>query len=120
MSDAPKVGDVLVMVGTKKGSFLFWSDPARMQWQRSQHHRSWMVHHLAHDPRDNSIYAATNSGNYDGVVQRTPDFGATREAGFPGRERASGAQGLASGAEAQRLTRPPVRRRRASRPIHDR
>ena len=79
MSDAPKVGDVLVMVGTKKGSFLFWSDPARMQWQRSQHHRGWMVHHLAHDPRDNSIYAATNSGNYDGVVQRTPDFGATWE-----------------------------------------
>lgn len=79
MSDAPKVGDVLVMVGTKKGSFLFWSDPARRRWQRSQHHKGWMVHHLAHDPRDNSIYAATNSGNYDGVVQRTPDFGATWE-----------------------------------------
>ena len=29
MSDAPMKGDVVVMVGTKKGSFLFWSDPAR-------------------------------------------------------------------------------------------
>lgn len=39
MSDAPKQGDVVVMVGTKKGGFLFWSDPGRNDWQRSLHHR---------------------------------------------------------------------------------
>ena len=39
MTDAPKKGDVLVMVGTKKGGFLFCRDPARKEWQRSQHHR---------------------------------------------------------------------------------
>ena len=38
-----------------------------------------MVHHMTLDPRDNSIYAATNSGTLDGVVQRTSDFGATWE-----------------------------------------
>jgi photosystem II stability/assembly factor-like uncharacterized protein len=79
MSDAPKQGDVVMMVGTKKGGFLFWSDPGRNDWQRSLHHRGWMVHHMTLDPKDNSIYAATNSGTLDGVVQRTSDFGATWE-----------------------------------------
>ena len=79
MSDTPNEGDVLLMVGTRKGGFLFWSDPDRKDWRRSLHHQGWMVHHMAHDPRDNSIYAATNSGNFDGLVQRTPDFGATWE-----------------------------------------
>lgn len=78
-SDTPREGDVLVMAGTRKGSFLFWSDPDRRQWQRAVHHQGLMVHHMLHDPRDNSIYAATNSSFFDAVVQRTPDFGKTWE-----------------------------------------
>ena len=28
-TDSPQRGDVLVLVGTKKGGFLFWSDERR-------------------------------------------------------------------------------------------
>ena len=73
----PQAGDVLVMVGTKKGTFLFWSDPARRTWQRSEHHLGWMVHALSYDPRHNSIYAATNSAWFGAVVQRSDDGGRT-------------------------------------------
>jgi photosystem II stability/assembly factor-like uncharacterized protein len=78
-SGSPQKGDVLLMVGTRKGSFLYWSDPDREQWQRAINHEGLMVHHMIHDPRDNSIYAATNSGFFDAIVQRTPDFGQTWE-----------------------------------------
>ena len=40
----PRVGDTLVMVGTRKGAFLFWSDKGRRVWQRSHHHLGWTTH----------------------------------------------------------------------------
>lgn len=30
--------DMLVMVSTRKGAFLFWSDADRRSWRRSYHH----------------------------------------------------------------------------------
>lgn len=36
--DRPVQGDVLLMVGTRKGAYLFWSDPGRTDWRRSYHH----------------------------------------------------------------------------------
>jgi hypothetical protein len=72
---SPEKGDVLLMVGTRKGSFLYWSDPDRKEWQRNMSHDGWMIHHMMHDPRDNSIYAATNSDVFGAVVQRSSDFG---------------------------------------------
>ncbi len=72
---SPEKGDVLLMVGTRKGSFLYWSDPDRKEWQRNISHEGWMIHHMMHDPRDNSIYAATNSDVFGAVVQRSSDFG---------------------------------------------
>ena len=76
---SPEKGDVLLMVGTRKGSFLYWSDPDRKEWHRSMSHDGWMVHHLMHDARDNSVYAATNSDVFGAVIQRTPDFGRSWE-----------------------------------------
>ena len=69
----PRAGDVLVMVGTRKGSFLLWSDPARRAWRRSHHHGDWSVHALSYDQRSGSIYAAANN-NYLSertVIQRS-------------------------------------------------
>ncbi len=75
----PEKGNVLLMVGTRKGSFLYWSDPDRKAWHRNVSHDGWMVHHLTHDPRDNSVYAATNSDVFGAVVQHSSDFGVTWE-----------------------------------------
>lgn len=71
----PKSGDVIVMVGTRKGAFLFWSDAARKRWRRAAHHPGWMVHHMAYDAQDSSLYAATNSEVFGGLVQRSTDLG---------------------------------------------
>jgi photosystem II stability/assembly factor-like uncharacterized protein len=83
-SERPRPGDVLVMVGTRKGTFLFWSDPARRVWCCSHHHADWSVHALNYDERSGSIYAATNHNylNERTVIQRSADGGATwQEAG---------------------------------------
>ena len=58
---SPKPGDILVMVGTKKGTFLFWSNADRDAWQRSAHHLGWSSNAVNYDPRHGAIYAATNS-----------------------------------------------------------
>lgn len=78
-SERPQPGDVLLMVGTRKGAFLFWSDPARRAWRCSHHHGDWTVHAINYDERSGATYAATNN-NYLAqatTIQRSPDHGAT-------------------------------------------
>jgi len=78
-SEHPRPGDVLVLVGTRKGIFLFWSDPARRAWRRAHHLGDWSVHALNYDERNGCIYAATNDNylNERTVIQRSADGGAT-------------------------------------------
>jgi hypothetical protein len=78
-SEHPQPRDVLVMIGTRKGTFLFWSDPGRRAWRRSHHHGNWSVYALSYDERNGSIYAATNHNylNQRTVIQRSADGGAT-------------------------------------------
>jgi len=78
-SAAPAAGDVLVMVGTRKGAFLFWSDDARRTWQRSEHHMGWSTRAMSYDARTNTIYAAVSSDVFGGLVQRSRDGGRTWE-----------------------------------------
>lgn len=73
----PQPGDVVLMVGTRKGTFLFWSDSTRHNWQRSYHHVGWSTHAVSYDSRHGSIYAATNSAVYGGLIQRSDDGGRT-------------------------------------------
>jgi len=68
---------VLVMVGTKKGLFFFWSDEGRRHWRRAMHHDGWSVNASALDPRDGALYAATNSEPFGGLVRRSDDLGVT-------------------------------------------
>lgn len=77
--ERPQAGDVLVMVGTRKGSFLCWSDEARREWRWSNHHMGWSTHAITYDPRHNTIYAATNSAWHGAMVQRSEDGGLTWE-----------------------------------------
>lgn len=76
-ASGPRAGDALVMAGTRKGLFLFWSNPARRTWQRGHHHLGWSAHAISYDGRHGSIYAATNSGVFDALVQRYDDGDAT-------------------------------------------
>jgi hypothetical protein len=73
----PKPGDVLLLAGTNKGTFLFWSDPQRRDWHSTHHHGNWQTYHAVYDPRDNTIYAATNSSWLGSTVRRSQDLGQT-------------------------------------------
>ena len=55
-------GDVLLMVGTRKGSFLLSSDASRKSWQiQGLYSAGGDVFHLTYDPRDGGrVLSATN------------------------------------------------------------
>ncbi len=72
-------GDVILMVGTRKGAFFLTSDSARKSWAVSgPHHGGSDVFHLAYDARgQGTIFAAINSPIWGPEVQRSDDLGAT-------------------------------------------
>jgi hypothetical protein len=71
----PQDGDVLVMAGTKKGTFLFWGEPERKTWHRSHAHLGWTVNAVSYDARHDTLYATTNSAVFGALVQRSDDRG---------------------------------------------
>ena len=72
-------GDVLLMVGTRKGAFFLTADAARKSWTLSgPHHDGSDVFDLAYDDREGgTIFAAINSPIWGPEVQRSDDQGAT-------------------------------------------
>jgi hypothetical protein len=87
-SERPAPGDVLLMIGTRKGTFLLWSDPARRTWRSSHHHADWSAYALGYDDRSGTLYAATNH-NYlaqSTTIQRSADYGATWQSAARGPE----------------------------------
>ena len=69
----------LLMVGTRKGAFLFHGDPARRTWRLDgPHFLGCIVHHLVLDPRDNrTMLMATRTGHLGPIVMRSTDRGRT-------------------------------------------
>src|SRR5687768_3908565 len=79
-SNGPIEGDVLLLVGTMKGAFLFWSDRDRTQWRREgPHFPGETVYSLAFDHRAgrNRALAGTQSFHWGSVIRASDDFGAT-------------------------------------------
>jgi photosystem II stability/assembly factor-like uncharacterized protein len=79
-SPAPSPGDVVVMVGTLKGAFLFWSDGERKTWRMDgPHFRGETVYSLAFDGRGGRkrMLAGTQSWHWGAQVRTSDDFGAT-------------------------------------------
>jgi BNR/Asp-box repeat len=79
---------VRIYVGTRKGLFVLASGDERKEWELDGPHLvGWEVFHAVQDPRDGSVYAATNSFLYGGTVHRSTDLGATwsraEEIGLP-------------------------------------
>ena len=69
---------VLALVGTSKGLFLLRGDDDRQRWLADGPLlEGWGVYHATRDPRDGTMYAATNHRVYGSTVQRSADGGKT-------------------------------------------
>ena len=78
-SSTAKRGDTLVLIGTRKGSFILSSDNSRKDWSVSgPHHTGREVFHLTYDPRHGgTVYAAVNQLIWGPRLQRSHDLGQT-------------------------------------------
>ncbi len=57
-----RLREVHLYVGTRKGGFLFRSDPRRKSWRvEAPFFMGWEVNHLARDPRSGRLYGGINS-----------------------------------------------------------
>ena len=72
-------GDIILMVGTRKGGFLLAADQARRNWSVSgPHHAGSDIFHMAYDDREGgTVFAAINSPIWGPEIQRTHDLGAS-------------------------------------------
>ena len=67
----------LLMVGTRKGAFLYHADASRKQWRLDgPHYLGCIVHHLVLDPRDGrTMLMATRTGHLGPTVLRSTNRG---------------------------------------------
>jgi hypothetical protein len=72
---------VRLLVGTKKGAFIFNSDGKRQQWQvEGPHFGGWELYHLKGSPvNPDRLYAAQHTDWFGQVVQRSDDGGKSWE-----------------------------------------
>ncbi|HVR70971.1 MAG TPA: exo-alpha-sialidase [Vicinamibacteria bacterium] len=71
-------GDVVLMVGTMKGAFLFRSDGKRARWQRGgPYFPGHAVYAMGYDARAGRrrIWAAPESSHFGAVLRSSDDFG---------------------------------------------
>ena len=101
----PKRGDVLVLVGTRKGGFILSSERARKQWSVSEPHfyggepltfdsmpgaptvsgPAGDIFHMAYDPRDGgTIVASISSIIWGPEIHRSRDYGMTWQSSSEG------------------------------------
>ena len=71
-------GDVILLVGSRKGAFILASDPSRKSWELfGPHFPGSDVFHVTYDRRDGAVWAAVNSPVWGAEIQRSHDLGAT-------------------------------------------
>jgi hypothetical protein len=65
-----------LMVGTRKGAFVFTSKDGRRQWKASGPHlKGNEIHHMAYDRRTGRIFAAISSGHWGPTIAESADLG---------------------------------------------
>ena len=66
-------GDIILMVGTRKGAFLLSADRTRRNWSVSgPHHAGADIFHMAYDDREGgTVFAAINSPIWGAEIQRS-------------------------------------------------
>ena len=72
---------VRLLVGTRKGAFIFTSDEGRERWDiTGPHFPGWEIYHLKGSPADpNRLYASQSTGWFGQILQRSDDGGRTWE-----------------------------------------
>src|SRR5262245_24468948 len=72
-------GRVVLLVGTRKGAFLYHADAQRRSWKTDgPHHLGAEIHHMVMDPRDRrTILMAAKTGHLGPTIFRSSDFGRT-------------------------------------------
>lgn len=78
--------DVVILVSTRKGAWIYRGDTARKTWRASgPHFLGHIVHHMVLDPRDGrTLLAAAKTGHLGPTVFRSTDLGRTwKEAAKP-------------------------------------
>ncbi len=69
---------VKVLVGTRKGGFIFTSDRDRKKWTDSEIlFKGWNVMHIVMDPRDRRLYAAVAHFVFGPTIHYSDDMGQT-------------------------------------------
>lgn len=69
-------GGVCLLVGTRKGAFVFTSGSGRKNWKASGPHlKGNEIFHMAYDRRSGAILAAIVSGQWGPTVARSEDLG---------------------------------------------
>jgi hypothetical protein len=70
---------IRVLVGTRKGAFIFEGSGARREWEISgPHFAGWEIYHLKASPVNTErIYASQSSAWFGQVMQRSDDGGVT-------------------------------------------
>ena len=81
-----KQGNLVLLVATRKGAWLFHTDVARQSWRvDGPHFLGQIVNHLVLDPRDGrTLLAAAKTGHLGPTIFRSTDLGQTwQEAAKP-------------------------------------
>jgi photosystem II stability/assembly factor-like uncharacterized protein len=70
---------VRLLVGTRKGAFIFTSDERRETWDiAGPHFPGWEIYHLKGSPADpNRLYASQSTSWFGQILQRSDDGGRT-------------------------------------------
>jgi hypothetical protein len=77
---APSSGDVVVLVGTMKGAFIFSSDKSRKKWKvDGPHFPGESVYAVAYDQRGgrSRTLMAAQSNHWGSTIRLSDDFGKT-------------------------------------------
>ena len=74
-----KTSKITILVGTRKGAWLFHGDSARRSWRADgPHFLGHIIHHLVMDPRDGkTLLAAASTGHLGPTISRSADRGKT-------------------------------------------
>src|SRR5258708_13224421 len=75
MSTGSKVN---VLVGTRKGGFIFTSDKSRKKWSVSDvMFKGWNMMHMVQDPRDQRLHASLTHFVFGSTTHYSEDMGKT-------------------------------------------
>ena len=74
-----EISELILLVATDKGAFLYYSDGDRRHWDvNGPHFLGSTIHHLILDPRDNkTLLASVHSRQSGSTIFRSSDFGKT-------------------------------------------